>query len=476
VKKIYIITLIVLIVFFFVIQNEIGKKDSKINFIKSKVPENIKIMLNETIFVYKNQKLLKKKIDNNNLMIEESLQKLNEIPFLLGYVPFSKEANNLNFEIDNNKFTINKFGTNILNVAKYKGAKGTSYLEIFEDKIILINANGIFSFFNKKEFENEEFKSKIINSNIKKIVKYKKFYLNSRFGIKDVFIDNDNNIYISLSYEKEKNCFNTSILKAKMNLNFLNFEKFFIPNKCIKVKNDYGEFSAFHSGGRIISNENDLIVSMGEYRYRPYAQNPENIFGKIISINKKDKKIKIIAMGLRNPQGLFYDNNEDILFISEHGPKNGDEINIKKGLYQSVTNFGWPISSYGEHYPHENEKKTKSIYEKAPLYKSHKKYGFKEPLIYFNPGVAPSEILKLNKSFLENTKHINLLLGTMGNNVSEGDRSLHFISLDKNLKIQNKKIIGLNERVRDIVFDKEENQIIMFLENSASIAVINKLN
>ena len=39
--------------------------------------------------------------------------------------------------------------------------------------------------------------------------------------------------------------------------------------------------------------------------YRPYAQDPKNIFGKVISINKEDKKNKIIAMGLRNPQGLF---------------------------------------------------------------------------------------------------------------------------------------------------------------------------
>lgn len=475
-KKIYIITLTIFVVIFLIIQNEIGKKDSKINFIKSKIPENIKNILNDTIFVYKKQKLLKEEINSKNLMIEDSLQKLNEIPFLLGYVPFSKDSNSLNFMIENNKFTINKFKTNVLNIAKYQNAKGTSYLEIFQDNIILVNANGIFSFFNKKEFKNNEFKSKIIKSNIKEIIQYKKFYLNSRFGIKDAFIDNENHIYISLSYEKEKNCYNTSILKAKMNLNFLNFEKFFIPNECINIINDYGEFNAFHSGGRIISNKNELIVSMGEYRYRPHAQNPENIFGKIISIDKDNKKIKIIAIGLRNPQGLFYDNNKDILFISDHGPKDGDEINIKKGLYQSVTNFGWPISSYGEHYPHETEKKTKSIYKKAPLFKSHKKYGFEEPLIYFNPGVAPSEILKLNRSFLENTKNINLLLGTMGDDVSEGDMSLHFISLDNNLEIKNRSIIKLNERVRDMVFDKEGNQVIIFLENSASIAVINKLN
>ena len=60
-------------------------------------------------------------------MIEETLQKLNEIPFLLGHIPFSKEANNLNFEIDKNKFSISKFKTNILNVAKYNNAKGTLF-------------------------------------------------------------------------------------------------------------------------------------------------------------------------------------------------------------------------------------------------------------------------------------------------------------------------------------------------------------
>ena len=143
-------------------------------------------------------------------------------------------------------------------------------------------------------------------------------------------------------------------------------------------------------------------------------------------------------------------------------------------MYLSVTNLVGPYLLMVS-IIHTKQKKQK-VFTKKPLYKSHKKYGFKEPLIYFNPGVAPSEILKLDKSFLENSKYINLLLGTMGKNVSEGDRSLHFISLDQNLKIQNKKIIELNERVRDIIFDKKGNQIIMFLENTASIAVINKLN
>ena len=120
-------------------------------------------------------------------------------------------------------------------------------------------------------------------------------------------------------------------------------------------------------------------------------------------------------MGVRNTQGLSYDKEKDILFMTEHGPKGGDEVNIKKILYSKIVNFGWPISSYGEHYPHETEKKTKSIYKFAPLYKSHSEHGFEEPVIYYENAIGPSEIIFLKKKFLQNKNYINLLFGTMGN-------------------------------------------------------------
>ena len=70
-------------------------------------------------------------------------------------------------------------------------------------------------------------------------------------------------------------------------------------------------------------------------------------------ININNKKFKIVAMGLRNAQGLHYDKSNQIIIFTEHGPKGGDEINlliprsIKDG---KVENYGWAISSYGEHY------------------------------------------------------------------------------------------------------------------------------
>ena len=37
-------------------------------------------------------------------------------------------------------------------------------------------------------------------------------------------------------------------------------------------------------------------------------------------------------MGHRNPQGLYYDKEKNILIFTEHGPKGGDEININTDI------------------------------------------------------------------------------------------------------------------------------------------------
>ena len=44
-------------------------------------------------------------------------------------------------------------------------------------------------------------------------------------------------------------------------------------------------------------------------------------------------------------------------------------------MIKFLGNYGWPISSYGEHYTKDG-KKDKLKYDAAPLYKSHEKYGF----------------------------------------------------------------------------------------------------
>ena len=43
------------------------------------------------------------------------------------------------------------------------------------------------------------------------------------------------------------------------------------------------------------------------------------------------------------------------------------------------------------------------------------------------------------------------------------------------MQITDNDIIGINERVRDLIYDENTNQIILFLETSSSIGVLRKL-
>ena len=64
-------------------------------------------------------------------------------------------------------------------------------------------------------------------------------------------------------------------------------------------------------------------------------------------------------MGHRNPQGLFFDKENNFILETEHGPQGGDEINlieISKINKDKIQNYGWAISSAGEHYPNKNSK------------------------------------------------------------------------------------------------------------------------
>ena len=67
-------------------------------------------------------------------------------------------------------------------------------------------------------------------------------------------------------------------------------------------------------------------------------------------------------------------------------------INLGELNNDNIPNYGWPIASAGEHYRDPNGDK----YEKYPLYNSHIKYGFIEPLKSFVPSIGISEIVKID--------------------------------------------------------------------------------
>ena len=102
-----------------------------------------------------------------------------------------------------------------------------------------------------------------------------------------------------------------------------------------------------HNGCRlVISPDKKLIFTTGDSQNTSSSQDLTSFNGKTLRINT-DGTIPVDnpfsgspvwSWGHRNPQGLAFSPDGEILYSSEHGPSNDDEINIiKKGR-----NYGWP--------------------------------------------------------------------------------------------------------------------------------------
>ncbi len=372
---------------------------------------------------------------------------------------------------------LNLFKPNFLNKIKNGKAKGGAYLAQYEDSIIIAQENGLFFFAQLSEFGLDANKIKHVPSNIFSQIKYFDFYGPGQYGMKGLFAD-EQYIYASVSFMKELNCFNTSILRAELDQSFLNFEIFFVPNDCVNIKNDYGEYNASDSGGRIAEfNDNKILFSTGTFRYRDLAQDLSSELGKILVINKNTAKAEIVSMGHRNVMGLSYKDEAKEIWSTEHGPNGGDEINLNQyGLSKDIKNFGWPISSYGEHYSAskinpegalivDTDDKT---YQKAPLYKSHDKHGFKEPEIFFVPSIGISAIVANDQDFF-NKKGFSIIFSSKGNNFkAENEKTIFLYNPTNKSKLK----IFSGERIRDILYIPSTSQIIFSGETNGVIGII----
>ena len=325
---------------------------------------------------------------------------------------------------------------------------GTAFLDYYKENLFLVSASGITTF-TKFNDNNDEIIFQQIDNNINQFINQSHFEKGKWFSIKDIKII-DNKFYLSYTNEISDKCWNTSIIRAELNYKKLNFKPFFNPKECVKNLGK-NKFNAHQSGGRIINLDNEtILLSIGDFRARNLSQNLNSIFGKILKINKSDKSYSFLSIGHRNPQGLYFNEEKNIIISSEHGPRGGDELNIIKTNQRDVENFGWDISSYGEHY-------TKEDKLNIPLKKSHKDFGFIEPVYYFTPSIGVSEI-----SF---DKNLNLFILS---SLKSGE--LIYFDLVNN-KAVIKETFQINDRIRDIVNINDNTQVI-YLETTGSIGVL----
>ena len=111
-----------------------------------------------------------------------------------------------------------------------------------------------------------------------------------------------------------------------------------------------------HFGSRLVfGRDKSLYITLGERNLGSAAQDLGQSLGKVVRINR-DGSIPagnpnlgagalpgIWSYGHRNPQGAALHPTSGEVWVSEHGPQGGDEVNIAR----SGGNYGWPVKSYG---------------------------------------------------------------------------------------------------------------------------------
>jgi len=118
--------------------------------------------------------------------------------------------------------------------------------------------------------------------------------------------------------------------------------------------------TGIHFGSRLaFDRSGHLFVTLGENNQRPTAQQLDKLQGKVVRlqadgripadnpfVGRPGARAEIWSYGHRNPQGAALNPWTGQLWIHEHGPRGGDEINIPRG----GRNYGWPLATHGINY------------------------------------------------------------------------------------------------------------------------------
>jgi len=197
----------------------------------------------------------------------------------------------------------------------------------------------------------------------------------------------------------------------------------FVTKPCVPIS--AGQYTA----GRFeLIDKKSVYVTFGDLGYSIISDRAKR--GDLGSIFKLTaSSASKISEGHRNPQGIIlYDKTH--LLAAEHGPRGGDELNlIKKG-----SDYGWPFVSYGQPYGGGD-------YVRPEKTGTH--VGYQEPITYWVPSIAPTELIQLPKQGWGNWNGA-LVLGTLREEV------LVFIKLNQSLQVVEKLQVDVGHRVRDL--------------------------
>jgi glucose/arabinose dehydrogenase len=200
-------------------------------------------------------------------------------------------------------------------------------------------------------------------------------------------------------------------------------ERWFQGKPCVAIS------AVQHAAGRIqVIDSTTAYLTTGDLGFprinRPAAR---GWLGGVFEI--KANSIKQISKGHRNPQGILKIGNN--IYISEHGPRGGDELNlIRRGK-----DYGWPFVTYGQAY-------SSGDYVKPS--KPGTNAGYEKPLYYWVPSVAPTELVQLPSGPQWKAQQSHIVMGTLA------EQALIFIELLTPNKVGAVTSFDVGHRIRDL--------------------------
>ncbi len=201
--------------------------------------------------------------------------------------------------------------------------------------------------------------------------------------------------------------------------------------------------SRAHFGSRLLFDRDGyLYVTLGEKFSLRQAQKLSSHLGAIIRlrddgsvppdnpfVNRSGALPEIYTYGHRNVQGLALHPKTGKMWAHEHGPRGGDEVNILK----PGANYGWPSITYG------------IDYSGAIISKRKKAPGMEQPIVYWDPSIAPSGMAFYSGDKFPEWKG-DLFVGALGHT------HLRRLELKGEQVVEQEALLkSLGERIRDVV-------------------------
>jgi aldose sugar dehydrogenase len=215
---------------------------------------------------------------------------------------------------------------------------------------------------------------------------------------------------------------------------------------------------------RIVLARDGTLLIIGADRFRFYASKLDgmdhdftgepdtrrNFSGRVLRVNRDGSIPKdnpwlsnpnvdkqTFAHGLKDPEGAALNPATGELWVVDHGPQGGDEVNIVR----AGKDYGWPDVSYGRQYDARQADGRKNV----PVGNGRTSMpGVEEPVYYWVPSIAPSGMMFYTGTVFPEWKG-NLFIGAMA-----GQHLVRLVLNGERVVAEEKLLTDLKRRIREV--------------------------